>query len=111
MKGLPYFYYMDPIEGTDHDGKPLQPDFCVDISSTMELKKQMLACHESQREWLRSHHGIDEYLDSMVALGKHQGEQSGFPYAEGFRQHVGHPFPQKNILATLLPENQIKTFN
>ena len=43
----------------------VRPDFIVDVSATFDRKREMLAEHASQREWLRRHHGVDEYLDAM----------------------------------------------
>ena len=62
----------------------------------------MLACHESQRAWLRKHHGVDNLVESMKDWGATQGKSAGVPYAEGFRQHLGHSYPQENILEELL---------
>jgi len=99
---LPYLYYVDPIEGTDYYGNPMPPQFVVDISEKMGLKLEMLACHASQREWLRAIHGMDEYLDSCKRWSATRGEENGFAYGEGFRQHKGHPFPHDNLLGELL---------
>lgn len=103
LNRIPALYYMDPLEGTDHFGNALQPDFCVDISSTMTMKESMLASHESQREWLRKHHGVDRYIEAMKEWASTRGKMAGVPYAEGFRQHIGHAYPKENILADLLP--------
>ena len=58
----------------------------------------MLASHASQREWLRQHHGMDEYILSMKRLAETRGSEIGVPFAEGFRQHLGHAYPQDNII-------------
>jgi len=58
----------------------------------------MLACHRSQREWLQQHHGMDEYILSMKRHAEDRGRDIGVLYAEGFRQHLGHAFPQDNLL-------------
>ena len=55
---VPYLYYVDPVEGLDKLGKPIMPDIFVDISSVMDTKEEMLCCHESQRNWLLTHHGM-----------------------------------------------------
>ncbi|TWT40734.1 Mycothiol S-conjugate amidase [Thalassoglobus neptunius] len=99
---IPYLYYVDPIEGVDWFGNSVPRDFVVDISSTMEKKIEMLACHESQRDWLRQQHGMDEYLDSCRRWSAKRGEEIGAAYGEGFRQHVGHPYPHDNKLLELL---------
>ncbi len=101
---VPYLYYMDPVEGKDIFGNNVQPQMVVDISSTFETKKKMLCCHESQRNWLREHHRIDEYVASMERWTSSRGGLIGVQYAEGFRQHLGHAFGQDNILKAELGE-------
>jgi N-acetylglucosamine malate deacetylase 1 len=88
---IPHLYYCDPAEFTDHFGKPIEPELVVDITDTLETKERMLACHESQREWLRAHHGCDQYLDQMRAWVLERG-------GEGFRQHRGHAYPKTDLL-------------
>jgi len=95
---IPYLYYMDPMEGKDALGNIIHPTTIVDISSTIGKKEQMFLCHESQISWLRAHHGVDEYVESMRRLSTMRGESVGVQYAEGFRQHLGHAYPQDDIL-------------
>ena len=90
---IPYLYYVDAVEGVDWFRQPIEPDCLIDISSTYELKEQMLACHASQREWLRKQHGMDEYLDMCRRGSTERGKLAGVKFAEGFRQHSGHPYP------------------
>ena len=66
------------------------------------LKEQMLASHASQRDWLLKHHGIDHYLLAMRDWGAQRGRGCGVAFAEGFRQHLGHSYPQDNLLGRLL---------
>ncbi len=35
----------------------------------MAAKREMLALHRSQKEWLDASQGIDSYLDHMEAMG------------------------------------------
>ncbi len=98
---VPYLYYCDPVEGLDPLGRPVEPTTRVDISAQLAKKTEMLACHASQREWLRAHHGTDEYLDSMRRLARKRGEEAGSDAAEGFVQHRGHPYPQDDLLGAL----------
>ncbi len=98
----PYLYYMDPIEAKDAFGRPVEPGMIIDIGSAMETKEQMLCCHESQRHWLMEHHGMDNYVNMMKELAAHRGREAGCTYGEGFRQHLGHAYPQDNILLTEL---------
>ena len=68
----------------------------------MKHKTEMLACHKSQHEWLRSHHGMDEYIDSMHRHCAMRGKELKTEYAEAFTQHRGHAFPQADILHDIL---------
>jgi len=101
-KRIPALYYVDPIEGVDWFGQPTPTDFIVDISKTFELKLQALACHDSQRVWLRRQHGLDEYLDGCRRWSAQRGQEIGAAYGEAFRQHRGHPYPHDNVLKELL---------
>ena len=95
---VPYLYYMDPPEHKDILGTEIKPGSIVDITSVMETKEKMLCCHESQRHWLLTHHGMDEYVNIMKASSEKRGRQINARFAEGFRQHLGHAYPQDNIL-------------
>jgi LmbE family N-acetylglucosaminyl deacetylase len=99
---VPYLYYCDPIEGKDIFGKPVISSMYVDISGEIEVKEKMLARHESQRNWLLTHHKMDEYILAMKRFARERGQKAGVEYAEGFRQHLGHGFPQNNILQKIL---------
>jgi LmbE family N-acetylglucosaminyl deacetylase len=99
---VPHLYYCDPLEGKDALGRDVLPGFCVDVSGVIDTKAAMLAAHASQREWLRRHHGMDHYVQSMRDWGAHRGRAVGVAYAEGLRQHLGHGYPQDNLLGRLL---------
>ena len=101
-RATPALYYADPTEGIDPQGQRIYPQFYVDIGKQLPRKREMLSRHASQREWLRSHHGIDEYLDRMTAWGAGYGRECGFEIAEGFRQHLGHGYPHQPILQEAL---------
>lgn len=102
LRGIPHLYYVDAIEGTDWYGQRLPVDFIVDVSAAFERKIAMLACHASQREWLRRQHGLDEYLDGCRRWCAVRGSEIGVAYGEGFTQHRGHPYPHDNRLAAIL---------
>ena len=72
-------YHMDPVTGTG-----FIPTEYVDISDTIELKLEAMACHKSQIDWMRDHDHID-FLDLVRTCSKVRGYQSGVAYAEGFR--------------------------
>jgi LmbE family N-acetylglucosaminyl deacetylase len=59
----------------------LEPDVWVDISSTVDLKGEAVACHRSQFP-----DGV-EWAATAVRLGAEDaGKQAGVPFAEGFRR-------------------------
>jgi N-acetylglucosamine malate deacetylase 1 len=105
LSKIPHLYFVDPLEGRDREGRAVLPDFHVDVSRVFEKKRQMLACHASQRNWLLRQHGIDEYLEVMARWGAGRGGEIGVAQAEGFRQYRGHPYPQDNLLLQLLGQN------
>lgn len=102
---VPWLYYCDPVEGRDPYTGGVSPYTThVDVTKQMLRKVEMLACHASQREWLQSHHGMDEYIDAMKRHSKSRGELANTDYAEAFFQHRGHPYPQQDILQEILSE-------
>ena len=98
---IPYLYYCDPLEAKDPLGNVVDPTTYVDITDQVEKKAEMLACHDSQRQWLLDHHGIDEYLNAMRRHATMRGEQIGKSSAEAFVQHRGHAYPDDDLLKTL----------
>lgn len=100
---IPWLYYCDPIEGTDpYTDSVVTPTTLVDITAQLPRKAEMLACHASQRDWLRAHHGMDEYIEAMKRHGEMRGRDAGVPYAEAFVQHRGHAYPPSDLLTTEL---------
>ena len=72
-------YYMDNLAGMK-----FEPTMYVDITDEIELKLQMLECHESQIKWLYDHDGCD-ILDDVRTMSRLRGIQCSRKYAEGFR--------------------------
>jgi LmbE family N-acetylglucosaminyl deacetylase len=99
---IPHLYYCDAVEGKDLFGHAVEPGVCLDVSAVIETKADMLGRHASQREWLRKQHGMDHYVQSMRDWGTQRGRACGVGYAEGFRQHLGHSYPQSDLLGELL---------
>lgn len=100
---VPWLYYCDPLESKNpYTGERAETTCIIDISNEIERKTKMLIRHASQREWLQSHHGMDEYVNAMKRQSAARGEEIGTQYAEGFYQHRGHPYPQRDILSEIL---------
>jgi len=101
-KQIPYLYYWSPLVGRDIYGNFVDQSVYVNISDVIDFKAKMLACHKSQRDWLMKQHGMDKYIEVMKSTAKLYGKRAGFPYAEGFKQHLGNAYPQDNILKEIL---------
>jgi LmbE family N-acetylglucosaminyl deacetylase len=60
----------------------------VDTTAVHSLKREALAAHASQKDWLDKSQGMDSYLISMDEISEAVGKQSGkFQHAEGWRRH------------------------
>ena len=105
LERIPHLYYVDLLGGADREGKPHSVGFHVDVTPVFEIKRAMLACHESQRNWLIRQHGIDEYLDAQAAWSSKRGVEIGAAHGEAFRQYLGHPYPTHNLLLALLGQD------
>jgi LmbE family N-acetylglucosaminyl deacetylase len=67
---------------------PIASHFYVNIGSVLKTKRDMLAQHRSQKEWLDVSQGMDAYLTEMESLSRQVGHLSGkFESAEGWRRH------------------------
>ncbi len=101
-------YHALPYGLRDGLGKLVRSGQFVNISTSMALKKQMLAMHKSQKEWLDKSQGLDAYLETMRDMCADVGKMSGrFDYAEGWRKHLHLGFCEKDDdpLTEILGEN------
>lgn len=73
-------YHFDTLAGTG-----FEPEEYVDVTPVMDVKRRMLAQHQSQLTWLKEHDGID-VMEFMEALARVRGIQCGVRFAEGFRR-------------------------
>jgi len=79
----------------------------VDIAPVLATKREMLAQHRSQKEWLDVSQGMDSYLTNMEEQSRAVGRMSGrYEYAEGWRRHlhVGFSAEDSDPLAEILGE-------
>jgi len=78
---------------------------CAKPFRFMRTKREVLAAHRSQKDWLDVSQGIDAYLDAMEALCREVGGMSGvFEYAEGWRRrnHLGFSATEQDPLSEAL---------
>ena len=119
-RGMPNFATLPPVAPTFQDvalyhalpygladglRRRIQPDFYVDVSTVIDRKQAMLACHESQKKWLDVSQGLDSYLIAMRDMSAEVGRMSGrFRFAEGWRRHshLGFSARDTDPLAELL---------
>ncbi|MBN1459545.1 MAG: PIG-L family deacetylase [Armatimonadetes bacterium] len=73
------------------------PEYYVDISEVLAAKREALAQHRSQKEWLDESQGLDAYLETMEHMSAEVGRLSGrWEYAEGWRRHSHLGFCQED---------------
>lgn len=81
-------YHASPHGLRDQLGHMIGPDVFVDTTSVHAMKREALACHGSQREFLSQTQGFDSYLSAMDGFSRELGGMSQkFEYAEGWRRH------------------------
>jgi LmbE family N-acetylglucosaminyl deacetylase len=101
-------YHALPYGLTDGLRRRIEPELYVDITAAIDRKEAMLACHQSQKQWLDSSQGLDSYLATMRDMSAEVGRWSGkFRYAEGWRRHshLGFSAREADPLSGLLREN------
>jgi LmbE family N-acetylglucosaminyl deacetylase len=98
-------YHALPYGLVDGLRRRILPELYVDITSVIDRKEAMLACHESQKKWLDISQGLDSYLAAMRDMSAEVGRMSGrFRYAEGWRRHshLGFSAREADPLSELL---------
>ena len=82
-------YHALPYGLRDPLGRRVEPALYVNITGVLAVKRQMLAMHRSQKEWLDATQGIDAYLAHMEEMSAEVGRMSGrYAYAEGWTRHL-----------------------
>jgi len=90
-------YHALPYGLRDGLRRRVLPEYYVDVSEVIAAKREALAQHRSQKEWLDESQGLDAYLTTMEAMSAEVGRSSGrFEYAEGWRRHSHLGFCDEN---------------
>lgn len=95
---------------------PVRPEIFIDTGSVHKAKREALACHASQKEWLDATQGMDSYVAMMDTFSRRLGRQSGrFAHAEGWTRHLHFGFgeeaddPLRDALGTKYLSNPKRT--
>jgi hypothetical protein len=60
----------------------------VDIAPVIDLKREMLSQHRTQKDWLDFSQGMGSYVMEMESMAREVGRMSGqYELAEGWRRH------------------------
>jgi LmbE family N-acetylglucosaminyl deacetylase len=78
---IPHIFYMDNPVGID-----FTPQAYVDITDVIDVKRRMLAKHESQDRWMRALFDDVSITDMMEKTSAMRGAAIGVPFAEGFQE-------------------------
>jgi len=92
LKKVPSVYYMETLGGIN-----FIPEIYVDISQTMQIKKEMISAHKSQVVFLKEHSSLD-IIDWIDICGRYRGYQCGTIYAECFTQRIDWPIGKSGCL-------------
>ena len=98
ISGEVTLYHALPYGLRDGLRRAIRPGQYVNIGSVLARKREALACHRSQKEWLDVSQGLDSYLHAMEDMAREVGKWSVvFEYAEGWRRHSHLGFNSKDV--------------
>lgn len=91
-------YHAMPHGLCDPLRKQLRAGLYVDTATVHARKRESLAAHASQKDWLDVSQGMDSYLVSMDESSRAVGRLSGvYEFAEGWRRHLHLGFSTREI--------------
>lgn len=103
-------YHALPYGLMDELRQPVIAGLYIDISKVLSLKRNLLAQHKSQKEWLDVSQGYDAYLQTMEKMSEQVGFMSGvYKYAEGWcrHSHIGFSGMEVDLLAQILKNQSL----
>jgi len=102
----------------DLNGEVFPAHFLITLSDReMRVKRKGLAIHASQREWLKRHYGVDQYIAMMEKWARlwiphfSLEREAEYKYAEAFAQDLSIGFPRTDILRKILEDRLLPTKN
>ena len=91
LRRMPHLAYFDNEQGLD-----FEPHIWIDIGDTIDVRRRMLAAHESQVALMREIYNQD-IAEMSEALARLRGGQRGCAFAEAFRGCGTFPEPDGGI--------------
>jgi len=92
---------------------PIIAELFINTESVHARKREALAAHRSQKDWLDATQGMDSYLRVMDEMSERLGRMSGrFKHAEAWRRHLHYGFsardedPLRATLGSLCQRNE-----
>ena len=108
VAGEATLYHAMPHGLRDPLRRRVLPGAFVNTTSVHARKRQALAAHQSQKQWLDESQGMDSYLRAMDEMSLEVGRLSRrFQHAEGWRRHLHYGFcaPDADPLREALGKN------
>jgi len=91
-------YHAMPYGLRDGMRRLVRPGSYVDVEGVLPTKKEMLAQHRSQFEFLQESQGLGSYVGAMEEMCEAVGAMSGgYRYAEGWRRHSHLGYSREDI--------------
>jgi LmbE family N-acetylglucosaminyl deacetylase len=110
IEGEVTLYHAMPHGLQDPLRRRIIPGAFVNTASVHAAKRQALAAHQSQKQWLDVSQGLDSYLQAMEEISLAVAKMSGrFAHAEGWRRHLHFGFcgPETDPLRDALGNNYL----
>lgn len=91
-------YHAMPHGLQDGLRQAIVPEFFVNTGLVQQIKREALACHRSQKDWLDVSQGMGSYVAAMDDMSRAVGRMSRcFNHAEGWRRHSHLGFGSENL--------------
>jgi N-acetylglucosamine malate deacetylase 1 len=101
----PLLYHSSPLSLSDPLGSQIiPPQFYVDVTSVIEIKKKMLGYHLSQVDLMKHMHKMDDFFGFVLEGNRNYGKMAGVEYAEVYWQHLGGGFQKEKQVQNDLSE-------
>lgn len=101
----PLLYYSAPFGFKNNMGGQIpNPDFFIDVSTTFNIKMEMLACHESQKSVMELMFNITDFFGDMRETDLKTGKMAGVKYAEAYWQNKGAGFYSEPYIQNILTD-------